>query len=113
MTGGIAVVGAVPPEAEVNASRAQTALLEALDARGIPAWPVVLADDDAVAHAIENADVVVLVDSRPVHAELARVTRLATARRLALIPSGYAFCEIATRTCERCPLAKNCPASDR
>ncbi|HEY4178328.1 MAG TPA: glycosyltransferase family 9 protein [Kofleriaceae bacterium] len=113
MTGGIAVVGAVPPEAEVNASRAQTALLEALDARGIPAWPVVLADDQAVAHAIEHADVVVLIDSRPVHAELARVTRLATARRLALIPSGYAFCEIAMRTCDRCPLAKSCPSSDR
>src|SRR5262249_53677790 len=28
-------------------------------------------------------------------------------------PAGYPFCEIASRTCDRCPLAKTCPSSDR
>jgi hypothetical protein len=110
---GLAVVGAVPPEADGNGPRAAAALLAALAARGVPAWPVVLADDDAVADAIARADAVVLIDPRPVHAELARVARLAGARRLVLAPQAYAFCEIASRTCDRCPLAKTCRASDR
>jgi hypothetical protein len=110
----IAVVGAVPPEAEGNGPRTAAALLQALERRGATAWPVLLADDAAVTQALESADVVVLVESRPVHAELARVARLgAGPARLVVVPPGYAFCEIATRGCARCPLRRGCPASDR
>jgi hypothetical protein len=111
---GIAIVGAVPPAAEGTGPRTQAALLDALERRGIPAWFVLLADDDAVADALARADVIALVEPRPTHAELARTARLATGpARLVLIPSGYGFCDIASRACERCPIAKQCPASDR
>jgi hypothetical protein len=114
VTVAVAVVGAVPPEAEGNGPRTAAALLGALERRGVTAWPVLLTDDAAVTEALTRADVIALVESRPVHAELARVARLgAGPARLALVPPGYAFCEIASRSCERCPVRRGCRASDR
>jgi len=110
----IAVVGALPLEIRRGAEVTAAGLLDGLAARGIPARHVLVQDEEALADALERADVIALLDLRGAHAELVQVARIAASRaRLALLFHGYPFCAVATRQCQPCGLRHGCRTSDR
>ncbi|MBN1947182.1 MAG: CDP-glycerol glycerophosphotransferase family protein [Bradymonadales bacterium] len=68
---------------------------------------------DSLQHALAAADLICAAELRPGPDLVVAGALAAFGKPLVLIPHGYGFCHVGTRTCTDCPLADGCRQSDR